>query len=180
MKSTKGYLVGAFIIAFSVLLIIPLWAVYGVLLPEEGGHAHGGEMVMAAEFQDKMTEYIEEYSLPDGSVEHLHEGSAYIMASQYSFTPATIRMETGERYNLQFLSNDVVHAISVQMGGTSYNAVVMPMMITSLEIKPLQPGTYLFNCNEYCGIGHDYMYLTLIVEEGDEHEEDEHEEEHTD
>jgi heme/copper-type cytochrome/quinol oxidase subunit 2 len=179
MKNTKGYLVVAFIIAFSVLLIIPLWAIYGVLLPEEHG-GHGGEMVMAAEFQNKMTEYIEEYSLPDGSVEHLHEGSAYIMASQYTFTPATIRMGAGESYNLQFLSSDVVHSISVQMDGTSYNAVVMPMMVTSLEVKPLQPGTYLVNCNEYCGIGHDYMYFTLIVEEGDGHEEDEHEEEHTD
>ncbi len=188
MKSTKSYLVTAFIIAFSVLLIIPLWAAYGVLLPEEHG-GHGGEMVMATEFQQKVNDFIEEYSLPDGSVEHNHEGPAYIMASQYTFTPAKIRMKTGEHYNLQFLSSDVVHAISVQMDGTSYNAVVMPTVVTSLDLEATRPGTYLFICNEYCGIGHDYMYFTLIVEEGsvqeedghledEPHEEEQHEEEH--
>ncbi len=49
MKNPNMYLTAAFIIAVSVLLIIPLWAIFGVLLPEEGGgHAHGsGDMVMA-------------------------------------------------------------------------------------------------------------------------------------
>ncbi len=178
MKSTKSYLVVAFIIAFSVLLVIPLWAVYGVLLPEEGGHAHAGEMVMAAEFQNKVTEFIEEHKLPDGSVEAQHDEPIYIMASQYIFTPSKIRLKAGEHYDLQILSSDVVHAFSVQMDGTSYNAVVMPLMVTALEIKPIQPGTYLVICNEYCGIGHDYMYFTIIVEEGDEHEDEHEEDEH--
>ncbi len=175
MKSTKGYLVVAFIIAFSVLLIIPLWAVYGVLLPEEGGHAHGGEMVMAMEFREKTMAFIEEHKLPDGSIEADHDKPVYIVASQYTFTPNVLRLKAGEDYQVQVLSIDVVHAFSVQMGGTSYNAVVMPMMVTALEVKPTQPGTYLVICNEYCGIGHDYMYFTLIVEEAPEHEEEEEE-----
>lgn len=181
MKSTKGYLVAAFIIAFSVLLIIPLWAVYGVLLPEEAGH--GGEMVSAMEFREKTMAFVEEHKLPDGSVEADHDEPVYVVASQYTFTPNKIRLKAGEHYDLQILSVDVLHAFSVQMGGTSYNAVVMPMMVTALELKPTQPGTYLVICNEYCGIGHDYMYFTLIVEEGAEHEEDEQreeEEEHQD
>ena len=57
MKSTKSYLVVAFIIAFSVLLVIPLWAIYGVLLPEEHG-GHSGEMVMAMEFKQKMNDLL--------------------------------------------------------------------------------------------------------------------------
>ncbi len=176
MKSTKSYLVVAFIIAFSVLLIIPLWAVYGVLLPEEGGHG-GGEMVMAMEFREQAMEFIEEHKLPDGSVEADHNEPIYVMASQYAFTPNKIRLKAGEHYDLQMLSIDVVHAFSVQMGDTSYNALVMPQMVTALEIQPTQPGSYLVICNEYCGIGHDYMYFTIIVEEGAEHE-DEGEDEH--
>ncbi len=177
MKNTKGYLVVAFIIAFSVLLIIPLWAVYGVLFPEEGGHAHGGEMVMAMEFREKTMAFIEEHKLPDGSIEADHDKPVYIVASQYTFTPNKIRLKTGEHYELQILSIDVVHAFSVQMDGASYNAVVMPLMVTALEVAPTQPATYLVICNEYCGIGHDYMYFTLIVEEAPEHEEEEHHEE---
>ncbi len=174
MKSSKKYLILAFIIAFSVLLVIPMWGVYGVLNPEEGGHAHGGEMVMAMEFQQKVMEFQKEHKLPDGSVEAQHDEPVYVMASQYVFTPNKIRMKTGEHYDVRVLSSDVVHALSVQMGGTSYNAVVMPMMVTALDIKPTQPGTYLVICYEYCGLGHDYMYFTIIVEEGEGHADDEH------
>ncbi len=176
MKSTKSYLVTAFIIAFSVLLVIGLWAIYGVLLPEEAGQAHGGEMVMPMEFREKTMEFVEEHKLPDGSVEASHDEPVYIIASQYTFTPNVLRLKAGEDYQVQLLSADVVHAFSVQMNGTSYNAVVMPMMVTGLTISPVEPGTYLTVCNEYCGLGHDFMYFTIIVEEGDgEHDDgDEH------
>ncbi len=178
MKSTKSYLVTAFIIAFSVLLVIFLWGVYGVLIPEEGGHAHGGEMVMPMEFREKTMAFIEEHKLPDGSVEASHDEPVYIMASQYTFNPNKIRLKTGEHYDLQFLSIDVVHSFSVQMDGTSYNSVIMPMMVTGIEVAPIEPGTYLVICNEYCGLGHDYMYFTIIVEEGEEGAEHEEEEQH--
>lgn len=169
MKSTRSYLVTAFVIAFSVLLVIPLWAAFGVLLPEEGGHG-GGEMMMAGEFRGKVADLISEHGLPDGSVEAGHGEPVYVMVSQYTFSPNTIRLKTGEHYVFKFLSVDVVHALSVQMGGTSFNAVVMPMMVTEVEFKPTQPGNYLTLCNEYCGIGHEYMYFNIIVEEAGEHD----------
>ena len=137
MKTTKSYLVAAFVIAFSVLLVIPLWAIFGVLLPEEGGHAHGaGEMVMASEFGDRVAGQIEKHGLPDGSVEADHDEPVYVMASQYTFSPSTIRLKTGVEYTFQFLSSDVVHALSVQMGDTSFNAVVMPMMMALSTSQP--------------------------------------------
>ena len=70
MKSSNSHLVAAFVIAFSVLLIIPMWAAYGVMFPKEGGgHAHGaGEALAASEFEEKTARFIEEHRLPDGSV----------------------------------------------------------------------------------------------------------------
>ena len=175
MKSSNSYLMAAFVIAFSVLLIIPMWAAYGVLFPKEGGHgAHGaGEMLMASEFEEKTARFIEEHQLPDGSLRAEHGKPIYVVATQYTFRPNTIRLTTGEQYDLQMLSTDVVHAFSVQMGNTSYNAVVMPKMVTAIKVKPTKPGTYLVICNEYCGIGHDYMAFSIIVEdaEGEEHHE---------
>jgi heme/copper-type cytochrome/quinol oxidase subunit 2 len=164
LKSSNSYLVAAFVIAFSVLLIIPMWWAYGVLLPEEGGHAHAGEMVSAAEFKERTTRFIEEHRLPDGTVRVEHGKPVYVMAIQYTFSPNTIRLTAGEHYELQMLSTDVVHAFSAQMGGTSYNAVVMPNMVTGITLKPTEPGTYRVFCNEYCGIGHDYMYFSIVVE----------------
>jgi len=174
MKSPNAYLIAAFVMAFSVLLIIPMWWDYDVLLPHDGGHAHGAEAtVSSTEFEEKTARFIEEHRLPDGSVRAEHGKPIHVIALQYSFRPNTIRLAAGEEYELQMLSRDVVHAISIQMGGTSYNAVVMPGIVTALKLKPTKPGRYLVLCNEYCGIGHDYMYFSVIVEEaaGDKHHE---------
>jgi heme/copper-type cytochrome/quinol oxidase subunit 2 len=165
LNSSNFYLIVAFVTAFSVLLIIPMWWAYGVLLPEDGGHAHAGEMLSADEFEEKTARFIEDNELPDGSVRAEHGKPVYVMALQYTFSPNTIRLTAGEHYELQMLSTDVVHAFSAQMGGTSYNAVVMPNMVTALELKPTTPGTYRVFCNEYCGIGHDVMYFSFVVEE---------------
>jgi heme/copper-type cytochrome/quinol oxidase subunit 2 len=160
-------LVAAFVIASSVLLIIPMWGVYGVLLPEDGGHSHGAEeLVSAAEFEVETARFIKEHGLADGSVRAEHGKPIPVMAIQYTFRPNTLRLAAGEEYELQMLSTDVVHAFSVQMGKTSYNAVVMPGVVTTLKLRPTQPGKYLVFCNEYCGIGHDYMYFSILVEEG--------------
>src|SRR5512134_974556 len=171
MNSPKFYLTAAFVIAFSVLLIIPMWWAYGVLLPEDGGHAHGAEATASSsEFEEKTARFIEEHRLPDGSVRADHDKPIYVLATQYTFTPNTIRLVAGEQYELQMLSADVVHAFSILMGNTSYNAVVMPKTVTALKLKPTKPGTYLVVCNEYCGIGHDYMYFSVIVEEAEAEE----------
>jgi len=172
LKGSNSYLVAAFVIAFSVLLIIPMWAAYGALFPKEnGGHSHGaGESLSASGFEERTARFIEERRLPDGSVRADHDKPIYVLATQYSFTPNTIRLAAGEQYDLQMLSTDVVHAFSVQMGDTSYNAVVMPKMVTALKLKPTKPGAYLVVCNEYCGIGHDYMYFSVIVEEAEAEE----------
>jgi len=182
MKSSHSYLVAAFVIAFSVLLIIPMWAAYGVMFPKDGGgHSHGaGAMPMVSEFEEKTARFIEEHRLPDGSVRVEHGKPIYVMAMQYAFRPNTIRLTVGEQYDLQMLSTDMVHSFSIQMGDTSYNAVVMPKTVTALKLTPTKPATYLVICNEYCGIGHDYMYFSIIVEEakGNDHHEKRSKEEH--
>jgi heme/copper-type cytochrome/quinol oxidase subunit 2 len=169
MRSANAYLVAAFVIAFSVLLIIPLWAIYGVLLPHDGhGHAHGvEETVKASEFEAKTAAFIKAHQLPDGSVRADPGVPIYVVARQYTFVPNTIRLKVGEQYDMQMLSTDVVHAFSVQMGNTSYNAVLMPNIVAALTLTPRKPGTYLIVCSEYCGLGHDYMYFSIVVEEGE-------------
>jgi heme/copper-type cytochrome/quinol oxidase subunit 2 len=168
MRSPTAYLVAAFVIAFSVLLIIPMWAFYGVLLPEHGGHAHAGdeETLKLAEFEQMTARFTEEGRLPDGSVRAEHGKPIYVVAEQYTFRPNTIRLKAGEEYEMQMMASDVVHAFSIQMGHTSYNSVVMPRMVTTVNLRPAKPGKYLVVCSEYCGIGHDFMYFSLIVEEG--------------
>jgi cytochrome c oxidase subunit 2 len=160
------YLIGGFTVACSVLLFIPFWHGYGVLIPEEGGgHSHGGEMVDPEEFSDKTLRYINRYKLPDGSVQALpdHEDN-YLIASQYSWTPDVLRLEQGEDYKFKIISVDVVHTFSIIMGDSAYTTVIMPNMVTEVHISAETPGEYVMVCYEYCGIGHDLMFTTFIVE----------------
>jgi cytochrome c oxidase subunit II len=169
VENANAYLISAFVIAFSVLSIIPMWAYYGVLMPHDGGHGHahgGGEVVTVSEFATRTARFEEEARLPDGSVKAGPDSPVYVVAEQYTFRPRIVRLTAGQEYELQMMSTDVVHAFSIQMGDTSYNAVVMPKMITTIRLRPVRPGTYLVVCSEYCGIGHDYMHFSIIVEDG--------------
>lgn len=162
MKSPGVYLATAFIVAFSVLLFLPVWAAYGVLIPESGGH-HSGVMVKPQEFRATTQEFVEKYKLEDGSVQP-EPGDVYLMAMQYAWVPNTIRLQTGEEYTFHVSSVDVMHGFSLQMGDQSYNATVMPGQVSRVEMTPTQPGIYFIACNEYCGAGHEFMSARFIVE----------------
>lgn len=164
-----------------VIAILPLWVAYGALIPEEGGH--GGMRVDRSEWLERAAAYAGEHRLPDGSVEAIPGEPIPIAAMQYTWIPNVLRMRTGEEYHLQLASVDVIHGFSLQMGSSSLNASVMPGMMSMVELIPTEPGEFLVNCNEYCGIAHEVMSARFIVE-GDSISRDElaerkeHEEEH--
>ncbi|MEE9223938.1 MAG: hypothetical protein V3U51_04230 [Thermoplasmata archaeon] len=160
----NAYLATAFIVALlPVFLIIPIWVNYDVLLTE--GHAHGGEEVDIEELREQTLMYIKRNELPDGTVEGvLMPDANYIMASQFSWTPGTVRMQVGETYMFIAFTVDVVHGFSFNLGDSSFNLVLVPGSPATIHITPSQPGEYLLLCNEYCGAGHDYMFTIFIVE----------------
>lgn len=157
------YLTTAFLVAFSVLLFLGVWAAYGVLYPAQGGHHGGGVMVNPDEYRQQVMAFVEANQLEDGSVRP-QSSDVYIMAMQFAWVPNVIRLETGREYVLHISSVDVVHGFSLQMGQRSYNATVMPGQVTRVEITPVLPGRYFITCNEYCGLGHEAMSAQFIVE----------------
>ncbi len=181
MKSRTAYLVTAFIIAFGVMVLIPVWFALNAVELEHGDHHGGGEVIPVKEFESKVREQMEKYGLADGSVRP-PPGNVYILSEQFDFTPGTVRLTAGEHYSLVFLSPDVVHGISL-IQEKSLNSVVMPKMASVMAIEPMRQGEILMLCNEYCGDGHDLMKGKIIVEARREgvpehkHEEDEHHEE---
>src|SRR4029450_11533241 len=61
---------------------------------------------------------------------------------------------------LQLESADVVHSFWVpQLAGKTD---VIPNRENSMWIEPTQPGTYVGNCAEYCGMQHAQMLLRVI------------------
>lgn len=165
--STKSYLAFAFILAFlGVFTFVPLVSLYGGYEAEGGGgHQHGSvEEVNLTEFKLETEELYQEHKLPDESYQAEPHEMVHILARQYSFYPNTIRMKTGERYTLMITTEDVVHGFSIQLGESSYNGVILPGFITTIEVVPLKPGNYSMYCSEYCGVVHDMMKGKLIVE----------------
>ncbi|MEE9199272.1 MAG: hypothetical protein V3U26_05690 [Dehalococcoidia bacterium] len=147
-----------------VMVLIPVWGAYGALTGGGGEHGgHGGMEMDADMHMAKSLAYMEEHRLEDGSVEAVPGEPIPITAAQFIFLPQVLRMRTGEEYTLQFMSKDVIHGFSLQMG-SSMNAQLMPDMMTTMEVVPTKPGEYLFLCNEYCGLGHQGMYGKIIVE----------------
>ena len=179
VKGSTRFLVAAFVVAFMVMLVIPVWFILGAV-GAGAGHVHGGAKISPEWFVSKVNEQQQKYGLPDGSVRippgkkvrvTMPDGlvvvastsKVYIMARQFSFTPTTIRLQYGGLYDLLFYSPDVFHGASVIQEG-SINAVVMPSMTSKLTVRVTKLGEIQILCNEYCGLGHHLMKGRIIVE----------------
>ncbi|MFN7249484.1 MAG: cytochrome c oxidase subunit II [Anaerobacillus sp.] len=79
----------------------------------------------------------------------------------YSFTPNTFEIPAGSTVHFKLTSKDVVHGF--QIVDTNVNGMVVPGHILNVTQKFDKPGEYLVLCNEYCGIGHQYMATTITV-----------------
>ncbi len=160
---SKRYLVAAFVLAFMVMAVVPVWFVLGAV-DGEGGHQHGGGATVSAEwFRGKLEVQQEKYGLPDGSVRMPPGSDIYVMAQQFAFVPGTIRLVFGGNYTFIFFSPDVYHGASLVQDGSS-NLIIPPLMTATVTIKATKLGEIQLLCNEYCGAGHHIMTGTIIVE----------------
>lgn len=87
---------------------------------------------------------------------------AYILAQTWSFLPNRITVPVGSTVTFYVTSKDVQHGFNLQQ--TNVNMMVLPGEVASLTMTFDEPGEYNFVCNEYCGVGHQTMYGTVIVE----------------
>ncbi len=161
-SGSKAYLVTAFVIAFMVMAVVPVWFVVGAVGGEDA-HQHGGATVPEEWFLDKLRAQQEKYGLPDGSVRMPVDSKVYVLAQQFAFTPRVIRVVYGGNYEFIFYSPDVLHGASLIQAG-SVNTVILPGMTAKVSIKATQLGEIQLLCNEYCGQGHHLMKAKIIVE----------------
>lgn len=169
MKSKSFYLITAFVIAFAVLLLVPLWYVLGAVGGE--GHAHAVKEIMTRDvFTWHLKEQQRKYGLPDGSVKIADAGEVFILAQQFAFIPKQIRLETGKAYMLHFYSPDVHHGASLVANqphigqALGLHTVIPPGIVSMVTFTPHLPGEILLACTEYCGLGHHVMEGKIIME----------------
>lgn len=90
-----------------------------------------------------------------------NEYEAVMVGYAFGYKPMNMEVPVGAKVHFMITSTDVVHGF--QVTGTNINMMVVPGEINELTYTFDEPGEYLVLCNEYCGIGHEYMSTTIIV-----------------
>jgi heme/copper-type cytochrome/quinol oxidase subunit 2 len=186
----RGFIAAA---GFGLTSLYLVWAGYGAaplgLHGDEhaegahGGHgAEGGAAAASAveEFKREVQQFTERSRLADGSVRprrapsggHEHgahsEGpvDVYLMAYQWGFAPAVLRLEAGVPYRFRMMAVDITHGVSFQLGKGARVVRLRPGALVEQEYLFSRAGEHLVYCTVYCGLPHDRMHARLIVAEG--------------
>jgi heme/copper-type cytochrome/quinol oxidase subunit 2 len=84
-----------------------------------------------------------------------------ITASSYEYSPATIRVNPGDRVTFELVSTDVVHGIYID--GYDIELIADPGKTARMSFTADQPGTFRFRCSVTCGALHPFMIGKLYV-----------------
>ncbi len=86
-----------------------------------------------------------------------------IEASQFSYSPAQIRVNPGDDVTIELVSTDVVHGLYVDGYGESIEAD--PGQPARMTFVADRPGSFRLRCNVTCGALHPFMIARLQVGE---------------
>ncbi|MDP2708862.1 MAG: cupredoxin domain-containing protein [bacterium] len=84
-----------------------------------------------------------------------------LVGRQWSFEPAEIIVNQGDKVRLNLTSADVPHGLAIKEYGI--NQFIKPGETATVEFTADQPGEFTFYCNVFCGGGHREMTGKLIV-----------------
>lgn len=84
-----------------------------------------------------------------------------IHASQYAFSPSTVRIQPGDEVTLQLTSTDVVHGL--YLDGYDLEVTSDPGQTSSVTFTADRQGSFRFRCSVSCGPLHPFMIGQLKV-----------------
>lgn len=88
-----------------------------------------------------------------------------IDARQYAYSPAELKVNSGDTVTIHLVSNDVVHGLYIDGYGVSVEAD--PGQAATLTFVANKPGSFRFRCNVTCGAMHPFMIGKLTVGRND-------------
>ncbi len=209
----------AVFVGLFVLTLYFLWAAYGAaptslsfLAEESAGPApvtpmagmdvqsasvenmaqDGGGAMTPDEFEEITLKFVEDLSLPDGSVQPTREWTeameaargdgaqeemdaagpadaeepidVYLMAMRFSYEPRVLRLDRNVPYRFRMMSMDVNHGASIRAGFAGHIMRRPAMVLTEMVMTFSERGEFMIYCTVYCGAGHDQMKGKIIVE----------------
>jgi cytochrome c oxidase subunit 2 len=87
-----------------------------------------------------------------------------VVARKFEFVPEEIRVRVGESVTLRFTAPDVPMGFS--LADFRIRTDVVPGRMTTIRLRPVRSGTFIFACDVFCGSGHEEMSGALIVMDG--------------
>ena len=86
-----------------------------------------------------------------------------VEASQYAYSPGELRVNPGDRVNIELASVDVVHGLYVD--GYDISVIADPGQTEHLTFIADRSGSFRLRCNVTCGAMHPFMIGKLTVGE---------------
>ena len=120
-------------------------------LPEPAGRVQPADIDTTAPFDDPGY-----HDTGDGT------GELVLVGQAWQWTPQDVTIPAGTEVTITAVSRDVIHGIRIPE--TNANVMVIPGQISEIEVDFKDPGQYSLLCHEYCGIGHQTMFMTINVE----------------
>jgi plastocyanin len=90
----------------------------------------------------------------------------YLIAYQFGFLPAVLRLEAGVPYRFRMMAVDVAHGATVRVAPGARVVRLRPGVLVEQELTFQRAGEHLLYCTVYCGLAHDRMQGKIIVSEG--------------
>jgi cytochrome c oxidase subunit 2 len=84
-----------------------------------------------------------------------------VTARRFVFTPNRIALAFGVPVVLELTSSDVLMGFNASDFGV--RADIVPGAVARLRLKPDKRGEFIFNCDIFCGSGHEQMNGTFVV-----------------
>lgn len=85
-----------------------------------------------------------------------------ISAKRFEFTPNQITLKKGQSVTLRLTSQDVKHGFFVKR--LNLDADIVPGKATDVTFTPQTAGKFTSVCDNFCGVGHGDMRMTIVVE----------------
>ena len=79
-----------------------------------------------------------------------------MVAARYGFYPQHIELPLKTPVKFRIASFDVLHGVHVPF--SNLNTMIVPGYISEISTSFNKAGEFPIICNEYCGLGHSYMY----------------------
>ncbi len=158
--SEKKWIYLSFIMAFAMMGILASYAINKNIHPPSNVETiDSASLHLTEEFSEDNIGIKKE---PDGSLR------VTMVAARYGFFPHNMTVPVETPIKFRMASADVLHGVHTV--NTNLSTMLIPGYVSEVNTTFKKTGKFPMFCNEFCGLGHDYMWSQLNVVSKEEFE----------